>query len=48
MQDYVYDKSNDTYKDTNWNIFKFKQYMWKLYGTLKRWRPRKEEQKIEK
>ena len=37
---YNYDKKTDTYKDIEWNIFKFKQFMWNLtWG--KRWRPKK-------
>ena len=48
LKDYVYDETNDTYEDKKWNIFKFKQYMWKLDWTWKRWRLKKEEQNNQK
>jgi transposase len=48
LEDYKYYKEKDIYEDKEWNIFKFKQYMWKLDWTWKRWRPRKENQELQK
>jgi len=41
LEEYKYDKKNDTYKDKEWNIFKFKQFFWNL-NSNKKWRPKKE------
>ncbi len=46
LNEYKYDKKNDTYEDTNGNIFRFKQYVWKL-SWWKRWRPKKWEKNKE-
>ena len=40
LDDFIYDKKADTYKDKEWNIFKLKQYVWSLTWR-KRWRPKK-------
>lgn len=40
LEDLTYDKKADTYKDKEWNIFKFKQFVWNLIWK-KRWRPKK-------
>ncbi|MDD5769336.1 MAG: IS1182 family transposase [Candidatus Gracilibacteria bacterium] len=42
LDEYIYEKSNDTYEDKDGNIFKFKQFMGRLDGTGKKGRPRKE------
>jgi len=48
LDDYKYNKQDDTYEDKEWNIFKFKQFMWKLDWTWKKWRPRKDKTKLQK
>jgi transposase len=45
LDNYIYNKEKDTYEDKEWNIFKFKQFMWKLNWIWKRWRPKKEDMK---
>lgn len=40
LDDYIYNKKADIYEDKEWNIFKFKQYVWSL-NWRKRWRPKK-------
>lgn len=39
LDDFIYDKKADIYEDKEWNIFKFKQYVWSLIWR-KQWRPR--------
>ena len=48
LDDYIYNEEKDTYEDIQWNIFTFKQYIWKLNWSWKRGRPTKEEKKIQK
>lgn len=45
LDNYIYDKKKDIYEDKQWNIFVFKQFMWRLDWTWKRWRPKKYERK---
>jgi len=40
LENFTYDKKADTYKDKEWNIFKFKQFVWSLIWR-KKWRPKK-------
>ena len=40
ISEYIYDSKNDSYQDTQGNIFILKQYVWSLKWR-KRWRPRK-------
>ena len=40
LDDYKYNEKADNYEDTEWNIFKFKQFVWSL-NWRKRWRPKK-------
>lgn len=40
LEDYIYDNKNDTFQDTEWNIYKFKQFVWSLKWR-KQWRPKK-------
>lgn len=42
LDDYIYDKKKDVYTDKEWNIFKFKQFVWNLTWR-KKWRPKKSE-----
>jgi len=42
LDDYKYNIENDTYENKEWNIFKFKQFVWSLTWR-KKWRPRKNE-----
>lgn len=42
LDDYRYDKESDSYEDKEWNIFKFKQFVWSITWR-KRWRPKKDE-----
>lgn len=42
LDEYEYDKQKDIYKDKEWNIFKFKQFVWSLTWR-KIWRPKKDE-----
>lgn len=37
---FKYDKDSDTYEDLEWNIYKFKQFVWSLNWKT-RWRPKK-------
>jgi len=40
LKDYIYDTKNDIFKDSENNIYKFKQFVWSLKWR-KQWRPRK-------
>ena len=46
LDDYTYSKKDDTYTDSEWNVFKFKQFVWSL-KTRKKWRPKKDEKLTE-
>ena len=41
LDDLNYNKKDDTYKDKEWNIFKFKQYYWRINWEVKKGRPKK-------
>lgn len=45
LNNFIYIAEEDSYKDQEWNIFKFKQFMGKLDWTWKKWRPKKEDTK---
>jgi hypothetical protein len=40
LNNFTYNKKEDTYKDKDWNIYKFKQFVWSLKWR-KKWRPKK-------
>lgn len=47
LDDYIYHQEKDIYEDKQWNIYRFKQYMWHK-DWKKRWRPKKNEIQKEK
>lgn len=42
LDNYIYDNKNDIFQDLEWNIYKFKQFVWSL-KPRKKGRPRKDE-----
>ena len=45
LSNFIYNKNIDIYEDIDWNIYKFKQFVWNLKWN-KKWRPRKEEKML--